>query len=532
MAVATIVVWMLILASVGWLVLRHDEASIMMQVKQDPELVVSGTVAFQGKPVSRGNIQLVFDEPGTGRHLASAVLKVQDGTFSTKDDPVVGPGAPKQLRISAEFDGEYLNAKQESKSVEASQVVYTNCAPPFSEKSVIVAFILLGSVVLGLIVIFTGNFTRTSAALLFGSAYLFTFLSVSVPIVGLLFVSQNHYLLETMKGSPMGIVVAKTKALDEPQWLLNVGGVVVDDQPAAAPATPTPPATSATAVTEHLVSAPKNAAILGSLSPAPAGTSVEGGSLNPKGNAATATPNTAADVPGNPLTGVESPPVPSPGGTVTPPIPANDSANSPAMAVGAGPVKDAAPVLGAHAAHAPDSALPPTATVTTPITATVHGGLAIPFYVIVLAIFGAGLKMMRRVPQIQAEHALALPEGKSAGQMMAQVVGLRAPDSAGASHAEVQASCDIRKGIIEQYMYLLSAPFLAIAVYYLLQILATNISEPVLVLMAFSAGLVSESIVSAVIQFAEKTLGSGREAGAGEGAAPDPNHQAAADGVE
>jgi len=38
--------------------------------------------------------------------------------------------------------------------------------------------------------------------------------------------------------------------------------------------------------------------------------------------------------------------------------------------------------------------------------------------------------------------------------------------------------------------------------------IAKNISEPVLVLMAFSAGLISENIVTAVITFAAGTLGS------------------------
>jgi hypothetical protein len=336
--------------------------------------------------------------------------------------------------------------------------------------------------------------------------------------VGLLFVSQNHYLLETMKGSPIGIVVAKTKALDQPQWLLNVGGVVVEEQPTAATPPLTPTAPSAIAVTDRLPSTSKNVATSEGLSHVTGGTSDEGALLVSKSSAPTATPSTTAGIASNQLTGAESPPVPSLVTTATSLVPANDSTNPPATAVSAGMVKEAGPVLGAHPAGGPENAVPPASPL---MTATVRGGLAIPFYVIVLAIFGAGLKMMRRVPQIQAEHAPALPEGKSAGQMMAQVVGLRAPESAGASHAEVQASCDIRKGIIEQYMYLLSAPFLAIAVYYLLQILATNISEPVLVLMAFSAGLVSESIVSAVIQFAEKTL-DGRESPAGEGAAPAP----------
>ena len=63
------------------------------------------------------------------------------------------------------------------------------------------------------------------------------------------------------------------------------------------------------------------------------------------------------------------------------------------------------------------------------------------------------------------------------------------------------------QAVIEQHMYLLAAPFLAIAVYFLLQILANDIAQPVIVLMAFSAGLISERIVAAVIGVAGRTLG-------------------------
>jgi hypothetical protein len=60
--------------------------------------------------------------------------------------------------------------------------------------------------------------------------------------------------------------------------------------------------------------------------------------------------------------------------------------------------------------------------------------------------------------------------------------------------------------LIDNYMHLLAAPFIAIAVYYLLQIIANDTAEPVLVLMAFATGLVSDSIVSGITEYAEKTL--------------------------
>jgi hypothetical protein len=66
----------------------------------------------------------------------------------------------------------------------------------------------------------------------------------------------------------------------------------------------------------------------------------------------------------------------------------------------------------------------------------------------------------------------------------------------------------IRKELVENYMYLLSAPFLAVAVYYLLRILTTNgeVSQPILVLMAFATGLTSDTMVKAIIDFAKEKL--------------------------
>lgn len=60
----------------------------------------------------------------------------------------------------------------------------------------------------------------------------------------------------------------------------------------------------------------------------------------------------------------------------------------------------------------------------------------------------------------------------------------------------------IREQVIEIYMALISAPFLAIAIYYLLQVIATNIAKPLVVLVSFSTGFISDSIVKAITNFA------------------------------
>jgi hypothetical protein len=71
---------------------------------------------------------------------------------------------------------------------------------------------------------------------------------------------------------------------------------------------------------------------------------------------------------------------------------------------------------------------------------------------------------------------------------------------------QVEIISGIRMELISNYMYLLSAPFLAIAMYYLLQVVATNTAEPIIVLMSFATGLVPDRIVRGIIRVAESAL--------------------------
>ena len=57
--------------------------------------------------------------------------------------------------------------------------------------------------------------------------------------------------------------------------------------------------------------------------------------------------------------------------------------------------------------------------------------------------------------------------------------------------------------LLNQYMYLLSAPFLAIVSYYILQLIVSNqVNEGAVVVVSFSVGLISEKIVSWILGIA------------------------------
>jgi hypothetical protein len=146
----------------------------------------------------------------------------------------------------------------------------------------------------------------------------------------------------------------------------------------------------------------------------------------------------------------------------------------------------------------------------TPGFAMVQGGLAVPFYVIILAMLGAGINMTKKVPGIQQTYNLnsLRPDSDSvAGAVFRTPMALvPSPSQDSIDEERAKTMLGIRKDLIDIYVGLISAPFLAIAVYYLLQVIATNIAEPVLVLVSFAVGFTSDSIVAAITTFASNMV--------------------------
>jgi len=136
----------------------------------------------------------------------------------------------------------------------------------------------------------------------------------------------------------------------------------------------------------------------------------------------------------------------------------------------------------------------------------VLGGLVVPFYVIVLAMLGAGINMTKKVPAIQKEYNVTFLAQEPQGVVQTALTAPLAPFVPGAMTPQTPQqkliSSGIRKELIDNYMYLLSAPFLGIAVYYTLQVIGNNTSESVLVIVSFGTGFTSDAIVASITTFA------------------------------
>ena len=412
----------------------NKSADIVLEVAPADPLVVNGVVLYDGATVNAGYVQLTLDEPKTKRFLSSTILPVTNqGRFATSGQLRFNSTATnKQLRITAAFEGQMPSKDGKTLShVSGEAVVYTNYSPPIAKFNLWAGACVLAGLLSVLMVLFTGSMSRRKARCLFAVTYSCTFISLAVPIAVILVVSQNNYFVDVMEESPVGLVKAKAKGVSDPQWLLNIGGIVQ----------------SGLSDVELL-----------------------------KASAA--------------------------------------AANARMQTNGAADATLIQARGGGSSASAEDRIVGP----------QIVGGLAIPFYVVILAMFGAGINMTRRVPDIQKRYDLeSLPRSTTnpvTATLSAPITPFlsRAPASDNLGQANTVSG--IRQEIIESYMGLLSAPFLAIAIYYVLQVVATSVAEPILVLMAFATGLISDSVVTWIIDYAQDFLGKNKKQKADVAPAP------------
>jgi len=149
----------------------------------------------------------------------------------------------------------------------------------------------------------------------------------------------------------------------------------------------------------------------------------------------------------------------------------------------------------------------------------VQGGVVVPFYMVVLAMLGAGINLTRRVPEIQQRYTIQT-EGNEVGNQaehafMSKIMPFLSTWWETIPKEAAEEVAKTRSLFISQYMYLLSAPFLAIAVYYLLQVFGKDVETPVLVVMSLATGLVSDRIVLAITGTAKRFF-SAQEEGEGK----------------
>ncbi len=133
---------------------------------------------------------------------------------------------------------------------------------------------------------------------------------------------------------------------------------------------------------------------------------------------------------------------------------------------------------------------------------SLNGGIQIPLYVILLALIGGAINMTRQVPEFQSRQ----PVQRGFFNFMWRRPAASAPGEGEERNEAEKENGSWRKGLLDQYMFLVAAPFLAIATYYLLILLGT-IQPPIIVLVYFSIGLISDTVVTAITKAARKLLG-------------------------
>ena len=187
------------------------------------------------------------------------------------------------------------------------------------------------------------------------------------------------------------------------------------------------------------------------------------------------------------------------GGTVI----SGDSAKTaaPAMTAKSGTIDNSGPLAGTNVAVVAASSQG-TGQQGPDLGPRVSGGIAVPLYLVLLAMFGAAVNLTRRVPEIQ-KKAESLKLGDDMGLLEAPFRLLFGQPGQNTTTESRESWADIRRELVQNYLYLLSAPVLAVAVYYILQIVANEVTQPVLVLGSFAAGLASESIIKYVMDFAD-----------------------------
>jgi hypothetical protein len=495
---------------------------------------VKGDVSQGGQLIKNGSVNLTISSPNNGLFRQSVFIPFQNGHFET-DDPAFRSVHPRDpIDIKAEVTAAGLNT---------TATLYLNHKPPVESpvSTTILGWGLLATVMFLVVVFFvafTGKKTpfKNRVAIMF--SYLIIAIFLAVPLVApTLLLRTFPTAYSAMIGAPAGLV--NTHTPDQPeggtQWALNIGGYsVIAATPAQAsankkvaldstgekPATPTqvaaPSAEVAPAeapggnssptkamppsITTHVPADETASPATTSTPPVEAETpvvQVTGGLLIPLyviilsviGGAI----NMTRKVPGFQKEGEESDfslarPIamvgtavlnrimstPVPAGTTPPPIPLPGVPTPPSAEPG-----KTAPSL-EQQAQAIDDQLVPLVTTQLQRNGETDATLA----------------------QIQALVS-KMQDVYSSRKSNEPILKFASFEDWAASHPRLREL--LRGGwrveLLNQYMYLISAPFLAIVTYYILDLLGLS-KQGVVVVLSFSVGLVSERIVSWILGIA------------------------------
>ena len=508
-------------------------------------LKIKGDISVGSQPVNAGNVNVTISSLGGGIFRQSVYLQIKDGHFETEDAAFRSVRPTDQIEVKAQVIAPDLNE---------TGSLYLNHKPlveaPLS--STTVGWILVGTSGL-LIVVFLVAFTGRKTPLKNRSAIMFSYLIIIivllVPLVAPTFILKTFPgIYSTMVSYPTGLVITHTpdQPDNETQWALNIGGYsqVVTKTETISPSDSThkepnePRENTTPAIPTKPTEETNQKTVSEGTQPPPADSGAD------KNKEKTSTPTTTADTEGSmPIVRVT-------GGVLIPlyvitlsliggainmtrKVPgfqkegeesdlslarrfnavgsalkslvsgASSSAPS-APAPGTASVPPAEPA----ADPAPDSPTPPKS-VRAPSTPTLEQQAK--------EIDDQLTPLVTTQLQRNSESDRTLAEIQSLVTKMQDVFANRKSNESllkfssfgdwAASHPRLREL--LRGGwrveLLNQYMYLISAPFLAIVTYYILQ-LTGQPKQGAVVALSFSVGLISERIVSWILGIASGYL--------------------------
>jgi hypothetical protein len=517
---------------------------------EQSHLKIRGDVYQGDQPVKSGNVRLTL-RTADERFRQSVSVPLKDGRFETEDPAfiTIRPGA--EIQITADVSSS-------QPSLVLTERIDLNSAAP---SSTLVLKIGLGVGFLVLSGIFFYSFTGKKTHLKNRTAIIFSYVIIgvflAVPILAPVFFFQVFTDPVKQVGGPVGLVNTRTAIQegDQSEWALNIGGysyvppdavpVVPDNTastgsaPASNPTTPrvATPTTSGTVLTAGAKPSPGNPqhAAQPNTDAQPASTAASGGNspetaaLRPRSSrGARSNPtvvkvegglviplyviilsviggaiNMTRKVPGFQKEGEES------DFSIVRPISSLGTAVMNGIVNRGGEAATAAPLTAADATHvATDDKVDDQEKKSEPPlqdqAATVDG-LIDPLVV----------EQIKR----NCETEIAVTKIGSLVLRMRELFKSKPPDERllkfnsfedwFGSHPRLREvlGSNWRVELLNQYMYLISAPFLAIVTYYIIDLLGlTKLGRGVLVVLSFSVGLISEKIVTWILGIASGYL--------------------------
>ena len=504
---------------------------------------IKGDVSQGGQPPKNGSVRLTISSADNGLFRQSVHIPFENGHFETEDPAFRSVRPGERIEIKAEVTAPGLNE---------TAMIYLNRKPPVESDTTMLRYLLLVLLVavpvLGLVfvVTFTGRKTafKNRVAIIF--SYLIISVFLGVPIVApTILIRTFPGAVSAMIGAPVGLV--NTHTPDQPgdgtQWALNIGGYSFEAEAPAKPADAKPAEGSSNKKAERDTTAEESTATQVE-SPASAGVGTPGtpGSTSSSSNTTPAlrpapSPSGEAE-----STATSSPPqaaavahvVKVEGGLVIPlyviilsviggainmtrKVPgfqkegeeSDFSLARPIAMVGTAVINRIMSSIGSAGAASPPTTPGPVAPAPAAEAERTEASLEDQAQ----AIDAQLLPLVTTQLQRNGETDATLARIQTLVSKMQDIYKSRESDEPllkfssfedwAASHPRLREL--LRGGwrveLLSQYMYLISAPFLAIVTYYILDLLGLS-KQGVVVVLSFSVGLISERIVSWILGIA------------------------------